>query len=716
MLSVLSRIDDGRDETSDTTDLRPTNGRLRIEHAVTLDDLLSTSAAKITRDLWRGRFLWWNYGPPAISFKKAAPRLAVFDVFDTLITRNSVNPEAPWVRMAELVCQQTTEIAPDHLVKARRDSQSLLEEKNRWSPTLEEIHQEMCRRLGWDLGLASRSAAAEIQAEREMSRPIPAGIELLHSARKQSPRVVYASDMYLPSPVVRDLLRLHGCWQDGDTLWVSSQSKASKRTGELFLRIAESEAVTPSELVHIGDQPTADSAVPRWLGAQVAPFRSAAPNRYERVLIKNRSIGTRLGDAARLARLSRHGTAPSEIIDVATGVVGPFLAAFSLWLLRQTQELGLRRLYFLSRDGEILLSATRAISDALGDGPELRYLYGGRMAWMFPATDVTSDDVWGRFLDEVLMRHTQVSIDGVALRLGLPSSQLTQLIGAHATAPLGQTDRALLKSRLMDTPLREETALQAEAQRELAVSYLAQEGLGDNTPSAVVDVGWVGNTMRALAKLMGDWASSPLSLFVGYSGPERGLPGGQDAYLWRGSRPSPMGRNNGLASLIEMFCAGSHGAVIGYEEVAGSIRPRLLSPASIAEMSWPLSEMQDAVMEFFAAFGPMIRPADVEAETDARALVLDVMRLFRDSPSRGEAVSWGSFPREEDPQGESVFPVARPHTLTDLPTIVRPGPFAGRNLTWPEAANAQTPMPSRLVFSTTLRLMSIVRAARDKVT
>jgi FMN phosphatase YigB (HAD superfamily) len=688
----------------------------RAESGLTLDDLLSVEPGAIVRDLWRGRFLWRDHGPPVISWGRArVPRLATFDVFDTLITRASIDPEAVWVRMAELVSQQASaDVDTNRLVEARRAAEHDLRGRQRRHPVLEAIHEEMCRQLGWDVSLAARSALAEIQAEREMSRPIPAGIELLRSTRQQFPRVVYASDMYLPSPLIHELLQLHGCWKDGDTLWVSSQAGARKRTGELFQRIAAAESVTPADLVHVGDQPVADSAAPRWVGLHVAPFRPAVPSRYERALAEESSIGSRLGDAARLTRVSGTRTLAPEITDVATGVIGPFLAGYSLWLLRAAQERELGRLYFLSRDGEIIRAATEAVARALGEGPELRYLHGGRMAWKLPATEVSSDESWNRFLDELLMKHTRVTATGVALRLGLAGSQLAELIRTESEVPLNPADRARLKWCLMTDQLREEVAAHAEEQRKLAIAYLVQEGLGESQDVALVDVGWIGSTMRALADLLAGWTEPPLSLFVGYSGPDRGLPGGQDAYLWGGSETPSTDGTGGLGALVEMFCAGSHGAVTGYEEHSGLIQPRLLSPVSVAASSWPLVEMQKTVMRFFGALGPTLRPADLEAET--RPLVMKVMRLFRDDPSRDEAETWGSFPREEDPQGGSVFPMARPYRITDLTSVVRPGPFAGRNLSWPQAAKARTPVPLRLVFEGTFHVMTLARRLREGVT
>ena len=79
----------------------------------------------------------------------------------------------------------------------------------------------------------------------------PDGAERLRRARAQGKRIILCSDMYLPSPVIRDLLR--SCGYDGDDpLYVSCEQAASKHLGTLFGRITEATGIAAGRILHTG--------------------------------------------------------------------------------------------------------------------------------------------------------------------------------------------------------------------------------------------------------------------------------------------------------------------------------------------------------------------------------------------------------------------------------------------------------------------------------
>ena len=67
------------------------------------------------------------------------------------------------------------------------------------------------------------------------------------------------------------------------------------------------------------------------------------------------------------------------------------LVGFALWVVAQARRRGVRRLYFVARDGEVMLAAARHVIGRLAPDLELRYLYGSRKPWIFGAT-ATSDE------------------------------------------------------------------------------------------------------------------------------------------------------------------------------------------------------------------------------------------------------------------------------------------------------------------------------------
>ena len=92
------------------------------------------------------------------------------------------------------------------------------------------------------------------------------------------------------------------------------------------------------------------------------PARSARPG----------DLAARFARASRAARAAVEAASEHEaaIRDVAAGVAGPALVGFVLWIQEQARQRGLRRLRFLSRDGQVLYELTRRL--APGAGPRIR--------------------------------------------------------------------------------------------------------------------------------------------------------------------------------------------------------------------------------------------------------------------------------------------------------------------------------------------------------
>jgi hypothetical protein len=122
-------------------------------------------------------------------------------------------------------------------------------------------------------------------------------------------------------------------------------------------------------------------------------------NRYEQIMaagsLRPGDLTARFARASRVARAaietaSEHETA---IRDVAAGVAAPALVAFIIWIQEQARRRGLRRLRFLSRDGQVLYELTRRLSPLLSVDLDLEYVYCSRLTWSFAATRPAAEAV-----------------------------------------------------------------------------------------------------------------------------------------------------------------------------------------------------------------------------------------------------------------------------------------------------------------------------------
>src|SRR5699024_7318970 len=71
------------------------------------------------------------------------------------------------------------------------------------------------------------------------------------------------------------------------------------------------------------------------------------------------------------------GIEPKPYDGVVTAFLAPFLVCYVRWVLDQALQRGIKRLYFVARDGEVMYKIARQLKRP-GDDIEMRYLYGSR--------------------------------------------------------------------------------------------------------------------------------------------------------------------------------------------------------------------------------------------------------------------------------------------------------------------------------------------------
>jgi hypothetical protein len=362
-------------------------------------------------------------------------------------------------------------------------------------------------------------------------------------------------------------------------------------------------------------------------------------------------------------------TASSEretaIRDVAAGVAAPALTGFALWLLDESRRRGLRRLRFLSRDGQILYELTRRLAPA--QELDLEYVYSSRLTWSLAATepDRLSEAPW------LLNSFIKSNAADVCARLGLPLPRYRQLmldcgVSLAPDARADQPAQAEALRRFLAAPEVGHAAAERIGQmRRLVLDYAAQHQLAD-ADTGLVDIGWTGRMAGSLIQVCeAAGMSRPIVLFwgheprqaTGWTDPERVA-----AWMYNtAAEHRTQWRVPDVPFVMETFCMGDHGIVSGYRaETTGAVVPILLSPRNDAAEAWGLGLYRSTLYSFTAALGAGDLPSD-----DVRPLVHQVLDAFWCHPTRAEAHAWGGYPYDSDPSGTAARPLARPFTASD---------------------------------------------------
>jgi FMN phosphatase YigB (HAD superfamily) len=650
--------------------------------------------------------------------RSSAPwvRVASFDVFDTVLTRAVGSPHGQFLMLGRrLAYSGTITLSPEAFAYARAAAERRAL-ANLGEPTLDEIYSELGMALGLEPSLSATLTESELALHAELLRPVPAARQRLERVRAEGQRVYFISDMHVSSEFIRTQLLRHGLWSEGDRCLVSCELGSSKASGEPFLKILEAERVSPAQVMHHGDDRVSDQEAAQKVGLTADLLTDARLNRYEEILERHATasegLSSAMAGASKLARLQVPAHTPREraIRDVAAGVAAPVLVGYLLWVLRRAGEQGLKRLYFVSRDGQVLLAVARRLAAKLDFPCELRYVYGSRLSWARPAMRST-DEQW-------IWADEKPSVKHVLGRLGIPPSELESTLES-AGFPASGWSHALdadaaqrLRSVLREPEVRQKVDATAAREREILADYLRQEGITDATRKGLVDLGWRGSLCFSLGRLASELGFQPPAWFyfglrLEPSSEEREPP---ETYFFDTSMRQGF-LDFWVGAPLEIFCSADHGTVLGFERRAGGVVPVLEERANERMVRWGLPLLRQTVDAFVEHLCTDRNLLNVSA--DVREVSLEVLRSFWGTPSAAEARAWGDALFEEHSGETYRLPVAEPYRWSHVPTVALRGFLpAHHRYSWREGSLADSSRSLRAAFAGVTRLRALLSRAK----
>jgi FMN phosphatase YigB (HAD superfamily) len=644
-----------------------------------------------------------------------------FDVFDTVITRRVGAATAVFLLVGAAAQRQgLLSIAPEEF---RRQREQAERRGRQHAPggevTLAEIYAALAPALGLSPTVAAALQALEVETEQQLICAMPGAAELLAAARAHSPRLLFASEMYLPAEFLRARLAAHGGWRDGDRLYLSCEERVPKSDGRLFQRILAAEKLSPAALHHTGNHAQADFAGPRRLGIGATLRPEGNLNRYERRLedfaAATRGLASFHAGGSRLARLSNPTeiTALAAIRDVAAGVAAPVLVSYVAWVLRTARQRGIARLYFVARDGFLLLQLARLLGPALHPEAELRYLEGSRQAWHLPGIFSLGEAEFAW----LFCPTDFLSVASVCQRIGLKPAEIAGDLAPAGFAAadwarnLSAPERLRLRTAMQRPAITALATARATAAREPLLAYLRQENVLTHEPCALVDVGWHGRAQDSLAKVIQAAGFRPPEGFYFGLNSTSGLANLGERHAWFFDRRTAAGCVDalpGIEPLMEVFCTADHGSTVGYTRGETRVEPvRGANRHALRAWGWPI--LQATVLSQGRHLADAIAlSAD---EVALRAMSLAVLQLFWESPTPDEAQSWGQFPYEDDQSGAHSLPLARALGWQQVPALLLQGRRGSHRAEWWHGSLQLTPPARRTLLRGAHALRQAARLA-----
>lgn len=452
----------------------------------------------------------------------AKKKISSFDVFDTCVSRMHAYPHDLFYALGLSLAPELSSSAnrasfAKKFQRARIRAEKIANWRKRPTSESASLH-DVYATFRWLFHTPYSNeylVQAESSMEQESIYAIGSTSRELEKLRQAGNRIVFVSDMYLPSTILSPILREVGVNANPDSLYVSCDSGVTKHSGKLFDYVLLTEGILPSELTHTGDNLWADVAMATQKGIVAKHFNAAALNSHEVRIAGNRL--PRTPGKSYLAALSRRSrlTVPYLSADTAHpldplihATIIPLLISYVLWVLSHARQHGIKRLYFVAREGEILYKIANELK-AVGAPLELCYLHGSRRAWLAPSIRMDAM-AWRKMLITTGQSNSRRDI---VARTGLNDTETENICQILGISPVswGEELSIVSATEFLEVLLSNEKCLEiisssAAKKREVALSYFKQEGLLDDLSWALVDSGWSLNSQSALKRILSEIA------------------------------------------------------------------------------------------------------------------------------------------------------------------------------------------------------------------
>ena len=554
------------------------------------------------------------------AIKKMIDEAAVvsFDVFDTLLFRKVNEPESIFDIMGR-------HFGIHGFRKLRMDGQNeasrrVYEKYQYPHADMNEIYEVLAEHIeipvDWD-----EVKAFELQLEEDALVANKEMLDIFHYAQASGKRVVATSDMYLLADTLQQILDKNG-YSGFDYIYCSADEHKAKFNRELFKVVAQREGVSYGEILHIGDNKSADAEIPGSLGIRTYLYENEAE------LEKVKGAFDSDIDKGLYKILFRKDRGFWYNLGVEVG--GPLYMALYLWMERKVKDSG-KKIYFLSRDGYYLY---RIFKDAGYDNIE--YLYTSRRSLVLAGiTEMNEQDIellppytWGQTVGEIL-EYLCVPKDGIMHLEEAGFSSFWDVI---------RTDEQMNAFRNLYRLDKDAFLARCEWERRNAFEYFSKAGFLSED-SMVFDCGWNGSSQYLIERFKKAVECDVKNMFYyfGIRNTEKsrkqlhGLH--YDTFLFDFYKNYALQSGvNEAVVMYELFFSASHESVYYYGETGVVFE--------IGDDAWEKKHMLDGILDYLAEGVGFVKKYEVEYSPETAVGHLQRLIMF---PTEEEAVQIGNL-------------------------------------------------------------------------
>lgn len=489
-----------------------------------------------------------------------------FDIFDTIITRNTATPDGIFALMQYELQHDSGYACLDEYIKnnfyiIRTNSEKLAREnfcrRGIEEITLQQIY--MCMATTGRISARDAELLMELELRIEWDNiiAISANIDKVHNLLDKGERIILISDMYLSARQISKLLAKVDERLLELEIFVSSDVGFTKRTGNLYKYVHNRLGIEYKAWQHYGDNWQSDVLNPLKYGIKAKRYLYPELTVAERILLCNEAdvfMQLSIGNS-RNCRLG--GSVKNQAWMVGSSSVAPILVTYVQWILECAKKQKITRLYFIARDGYILQRIADELIQLDGYNIRTKYIYGSRQAWRMPGFSGSVKEL--RTIIALADFKKKFTLEKLAHILGIEMSELKKFLSARYQQ--SENDKEVLFCDLArlcyNENFRKYLLRTYGYKKELAQRYLLQEMDLEDEQWAFVELHGTGFTTGGVCNLLKPYYGGKIRAF--YLSMDRvGLCGDSVVYNLL-SLQSP------YKHMVELFCRAPHGQTIGYE-------------------------------------------------------------------------------------------------------------------------------------------------------
>jgi len=584
-----------------------------------------------------------------------------FDIYDTAVLRKTYEPRDVFLMVQEKLLLSHKARAFQAYANRREVIERKLIETVRAEDygneiTLDEIYASLVHYYPEYTDHVDMLKQVELETELALTIQNPMMYRVYENAIKQGKKVIFASDIYLPQSHMAAVLKNAG-YDSYDQLFVSCELSANKSSGSLFQHILKTLNLSPSKVVHFGDNDWSDREMAQRNGITGIKVPYAADlledHRYSPKDVERNIANSLFKGAIKNHLIAKTDHTP---FDIGYEVLGPLVYYFTDWFATHARQQSIENIYFIAREGWYL----QQVFDLIKEKRELpinsHYLLASRRSLLFPYIDSNLEEGFTKFL---ISETTQKLSDYLASIEISASDEELSLAGFSGTGEVinaknNPHDYARLIKLL--NLCKERILANADEEKKLYVKYMHSIGMMQNKPVAVVDSGWFGNGQKMLFRFLQDngFKSSLHGFYLALHRMAKEKLTGDSighGFLFQFDTTE---QNTELfielAKVAEVLLSAPSESFKRFKEVDGALEPVYISENGANNLAPAIAQMQQGSLKFVQeqlAFDP-----EGQYMPD-KALVKNAFLNFIEQPRQYEAEIFGALPYEANMlQGE----------------------------------------------------------------